>query len=89
MFEDVFDQKIEHDAYAGLTILGIQREEVKREGVAFPRTLWSWEMSCVEATWRFTAHGFRQFIRREPILLGKQRLTAEQRGGFSFEFPKE
>jgi len=88
VFEDVFDLKIAHDSYAGLTILDIEREEVKRDGVEFPKKLWSWKIDCVEATWTICAHGYRQFIRRQPVLTGQQRLTAEQRGGFSFVCPK-
>lgn len=89
VFEDVFDLKIEHDAYAGLTILGVEREEVKKAGVAFPKKLWNWKLDCVEATWTICAHGYRQFIRRPPILVRQQRLTDEQRAGFSFECPKK
>src|ERR1700712_5762253 len=51
VFEDVYDLKVEHDAHAGLTILGVEREEVKKDGVVFPKKLWSWKLDCVEATW--------------------------------------
>ena len=89
VFEDVYDLKIEHDAYAGLTILGMEREEFKKDGVAFPGNLWTWKIDCVEATWTICARGYRQFIRRQPVLLGQQRLAQEQRGGFNFECPND
>ena len=89
VFEEVFDLKVDHAAYAGLTILNVERAEVTKGGVSFPKKLWNWKLDCVEATWTICASGYRQFIRRQPVLLGQQRLTEEERGGFSFECPKE
>jgi hypothetical protein len=88
VFENLFDLKIKHDAYAGLTILGIEREESKKEGVFLPMKSWKWKIDCVEASWEFYATGYRQLIRKPPVLFGQQRLSLEQRQGYSFECTK-
>jgi hypothetical protein len=88
VFEDVLGLKISHDAYAGLTILGIDRKEPHTHDERAPKRLWDWTINCVEAIWEFRASGYRQFIRRSPELLSQQRLDYDQRGGYDFSCPK-
>jgi hypothetical protein len=88
VFQDVLDLKISHDAYAGLTILGIQRREPEKQDEKFPKKLWDWTIDCVEGIWQFRASGYRQFIRRPPELCSQQRLGCDQRGGYDFSCPQ-
>jgi hypothetical protein len=87
VFEDILDFKMEHSAYAGLTILEIEREEAQKESASLPKKLWKWKIECVEASWQFYATGYRQFIRKPPALIARQRLSLEQRQGFGFTCP--
>jgi hypothetical protein len=88
VFEDVLDLKINHDAYVGLIILGIERKESEKSELNFPKMIWKWRIDFVEAKWDFHATGYRQFIRKAPELFGRQRLTYEQRGDYAFSCPK-
>lgn len=88
VFENVYDLKIEqpYPYYAGLTMMDIYREEMEKER-AWPvdKKVWKWTLDCLEASWVFSATGYRQFIRRKPVLLDQQRLEYDQRHGYSFE----
>lgn len=88
VFEDVFDLKVNHDGYAGLTILGIERRETGKPELRFPKKIWKWRIDCGEAKWELCATGYRQLIRKPPELLGRQLLTYEQRGGYVLSCPK-
>ena len=88
VFEEVFNLRISHDAYAGLTISGIQRAETEKEEARPGKKLWNWTISCVEGVWQLTAGGYRQCIRKEPVLWPRQRLDFDQRGDCSFVCPK-
>jgi len=89
VFEDVLELSIQHEFYCGLTLLGIEREEYKKEvSPIFSKKLWKWKLDCVEGGWDISASGFRQFIRRPPVLVKEQGLDLADRGGYSFECPK-
>src|SRR5262249_31593016 len=70
-FESVIDLNISHDAYVGLTILEITRE-LSETPDGFRKPLWKWTLACVEGAWQFRASGYRQFIRRPPVLCAEQ-----------------
>jgi hypothetical protein len=88
VFEDVMTLKINHDAYAGMIILGIERKEAGKPEFNFPKKLWNWKIETVEGKWELCASGYRQLIRRPPELLGQQRLTYEKRGDYVLSWPK-
>jgi hypothetical protein len=83
VFEDVLELKVSHDAYAGLIIADIQRRETPEAQARPGRKLWSWTVDCVEGVWQLTAAGYRQCIRKPPVLWAKQHLDFDQRGGYN------
>jgi hypothetical protein len=87
VFENVYDASFATAAYAGLTILSVNRKDEKTSRVNPALTDWLWVLDCVEGEVTFRATGYRQFARKPAILLSMQRLTLEQRGGYSFECP--
>jgi hypothetical protein len=44
-----------------------------------------WTIGGHEFTWTVTARGFTQYLRTRPVLSQAQSLTADERGGISFE----
>ena len=87
VFEGVFDLKLHHSGGASLTLLGIAREEVKPSELRLPQKFWKWRIQCVEARWEFCATGYRQFIRRPPELVARQRLELTERGDYVLVCP--
>jgi len=89
VFENVWSLEGDLALYAKRTILevdGIERHEPEDERQrAAHMTLWV--IDGHEFGLRFLATGFRQHFRARPIEVESQRLSAEQRGGFSFEQP--
>ncbi|HEY3379821.1 MAG TPA: hypothetical protein VGL77_20295 [Armatimonadota bacterium] len=91
VFEDVYDLKIEqpYPYYAGLTIANIAREEIeKARDWPADKKVWQWTLECLESAWAFSATGYRQFIRKPPILFAHQRFDYDERQGYGFECPQ-
>lgn len=87
VFENVYATSIDTGAESGLIILEIQRDDGKPSTVHQSLTDWEWRFACVEGEFTFRSTGFRQNVRKPPILLSAQHLSLEQRGGYSFECP--
>jgi len=90
VFENVYDLQVNqpYPYYAGLTITGVLREEMEKErGWPANKKVWKWTLGCLESGWMFSATGYRQFIRKPPILFNEQRYDIEERQGYSFECP--
>jgi hypothetical protein len=88
VFENVAELSLSHEYYGGVTILSIEREEYQKEKWPASKRLWKWNFDCVEGSWMIAASGYRQFIRRQPVLLDTQVLKLADRGGYSFECPQ-
>ena len=50
---------------------------------------WKWIIECQEGEISFYSIGFNLYLRKEPQKLEKQCFSLEERGGISFEIPKE
>lgn len=88
VFENVYRLNIQHEEWIGLSFLSIKRtEERTKEGLPYPTPLWRWDLECGEGNWDIVASGYRQFIRRAPVLSRLQHLSVEERGGYAFECP--
>ena len=85
VFENVGDLTMQACARASLTIVELDRKELKES--RFPGKLWRWRLICTEGEWGFYASGYRQFIRRPPELVGSPRLAPEARGGYALVCP--
>jgi len=85
VFENVGDLTMKSNARAALTILGLERKEIKE--TRFPGKVWRWRLVCSEGEWGFCATGYRQFIRRPPELVGTARLAPMERGGYDLSCP--
>jgi hypothetical protein len=62
-----------------LSLLSVQRSDPDEDG-SFDRTL-----AGDQFTIKLGAPGFTQYLRRPPVYTSRARLTAEERGGFSFD----
>jgi len=87
VFSNVYDLNIEIS-----TILGIDICKVLREDPKVPRnkeyinkdTEWLWRISSNQGDITFKSVGYRQYIRREPILTDGQSIPYIERGGIFF-----
>ena len=66
-----------------------EMDDIVRTPAKYPtgRECWKWEIYGTGIV--FLADGFKQYIRREPVLRQFQFLTWEERGGTSFSKQKE
>lgn len=87
VFENLYNCQFNFDFpyHADLTILSLDRERVENNHST--KAVWKWTLDCLEAYWVFSATGYRQFIRKPPVLLDAQRFELPQRGGYNFECP--
>jgi len=88
VFENVYRLNVQHQDWIGMCLLGIERSAEKVAiDPSYPTPLWRWDLECVEGGWEILASGYRQFIRRPPMLCHSQLLSLEARGGYAFECP--
>ncbi|WP_123805279.1 hypothetical protein [Neisseria chenwenguii] len=78
-FENVYDLQIEIDRYRtnmpavdDLELVNVENE------------IYQWHMGLSEGYISFKSSGFKQFIRKKPILTRRQFLSLAERNGISF-----
>jgi hypothetical protein len=78
-FENAYDFEVR-----GWAQLQWEISEIHREHAHYPsgRECWKWEIWGTGIV--FLAEGYKQYIRRKPVLSRFQSLTFEERGGVSF-----
>jgi hypothetical protein len=90
VFENVYEVRVEAEPYGG-PMLSV--DELRREDPRTPRNAehigkdreWRWTFECHHGDLTFWAVGFRQYVRRPPILQSSQALGLQERGGYSFD----
>ena len=82
VFEDVFALTVDIEVPWGATIDCVVRTPVTDVPPDSPT--FDWALECNEGHVTLRASGFTQYIRRSPLHVPKQRLSASERGGFSF-----
>jgi len=91
VFQNVFDLLIEAEPSYGMD--AFQIEDIHRNDPLPPRNIelidrdvdWQWTIECCYAHVSFRSVGYKQYIRRTPVLTQAQSLDWSERGGFSFE----
>lgn len=90
VFENVYDLQLQADPYGGPSL---SIDEVARTDPRRPKNAefvgreaeWLWTIACHHGEIAFRAVGFRQYVRRAPILSQSQALTLADRGGYCFD----
>lgn len=82
LFERVSDVHIDLKPPGAPIVMDVTRSEPVT--ISGKPTTWLWHFDCIEGTIDLRATGFRQFIRRQPILASKQFFSESERGGISF-----
>ena len=90
VFENVYDLRIEADPYGGpaMSIDEIRRTESRKPKNAenIGRDLeWLWSIDCHHGEVSFRSVGYKQYVRRAPVLLSRQAIGSEDRGGVCFD----
>lgn len=92
VFENVNDLKIDLEPNGGIELQGIERSEPQK-----PRNI-DYIEHDIEYLWTLEAHsgeislrsvGYKQYIRRTPIIATSPALDIEARGGLSFQRAKD
>lgn len=92
VFENVSELRIDLEPHSGIELQDIQRAESRK-----PRnadhinhdTEWHWMLDTIAGEISFRSVGYKQYIRRAPILTKHQALEMDVRGGLSFYRGKE
>lgn len=84
VFEGVFALSVDLDQPWGATIFDVVRTPVTGWSSEPDRPVFDWTIDCNEGAVTLRATGFRQYIRRLPLHVRQQRLSALERGGLSF-----
>jgi hypothetical protein len=87
-FRELFEMDVQCNSYNG----GLEMDAVSRADEHRPRNAehigkdraWRWKIECQEGEISFWSSGYKQFIRRKPILSSSQSLDLKTRG-ISFE----
>ena len=88
VFSEVENLKVNLEPFPAFELDAISRE--KQQNVEAPSSLptsttWLWTLDFFNGRITFNSTGFRQYIRKPPILNTTQSLTLDQRGGYSFD----
>lgn len=87
IFENVRDVKIELDYGPGtFEISELSRADPQQSPVAGSIDF-AFHFECQEGSIKFRANGFKMHVRRDPILIGQQRLNFLDRNGFYLAVP--
>lgn len=80
VFPDACNLKInvDLDFINGLEIADLNKCETSEKGIL-------WNLETQEGDISLISSGFKQYIRRKPILVKSQCLSEEQRGGYNFD----
>ncbi len=93
IFENVNEAKIDIDCDGQvIEIFEIEREDPRTpKNVKFieKNTEWKWIIGVQGGDICFRSVGYKQYIRRKPILIENQEIGLKERGGFSFNTNKE
>ena len=92
VFENTWDFRAELSDHLGFQI-GLQMQGITRKVGRAPKTPafvntqtgWTWTIELVQGEISFSASGFSQYIRRNPIRVSSQQFSLQERGGISFE----
>jgi hypothetical protein len=84
VFEGVFTLSLDVGQPWGATILDVERTPVMDLSSEPRVAVFDWTLDCVEGAVTLRATGFTQYIRRPPMHVPRQRLSASERGGLSF-----
>lgn len=88
VFENVYSLRMDIDSRQA----GLNLDELRREGEEHApdetTRYWRWNLDLHEGNIRFLSSGFRQYVRKQPVLAqGRQLLDLKSRGGVSFDRP--
>jgi hypothetical protein len=87
VFENVYNLHADFEATTDISIDRIGRSDVgtprNAEFIGKPND-WLWTLHLHSGVISFRSTGFIQYFREEPRLRTSQRLSADERGGFSF-----
>lgn len=93
VFENVHSLQIDVECLSmKLEIADIKRVEFRKpynSEYIKKETEWKWILDTQEGELNFWAVGYKQYIRRHPVLLSSQFFGLEQRGGISFSLQTE
>jgi hypothetical protein len=87
VFENIYDLKIEVESDFGIELQNVRREEPQKPKNAEyidRETEWRWILEAQEGEISLRSVGYKQYLRKEPVLVRAQSLNLEDRGGFSF-----
>jgi hypothetical protein len=90
VFQNTWDFNAELSDPMGLRIMDVTRKDPrlpKNAAFVATKTEWSWKIELLQGEFTFSAAGFSQYIRREPIRILTQEFTLQERGGISFDRP--
>ena len=87
VFENVNKLRIDLEPSLGVELDGIERKSPRK-----PKNLdyierdveWAWKLQTHSGEISFRSVGYKQYIRRQPVLTRRQFLETDARGGFSF-----
>lgn len=88
IFENCYDIRFDLGLSIPLEIQDLNRQNPKRPKNADQigkETEFDWIMQTQQGEINFTSIGFKQYVKKEPVLLDVQTLGLEERGGVSFE----
>ncbi|NHA06636.1 hypothetical protein G7092_22720 [Mucilaginibacter sp. HC2] len=86
VFDNVYDIVLETD-HTKIIIDNISRENPRKPKNAAPLNEdleYDWTIETTVGVILFRSTGFKQYIRKAPVLIGMQQLNLEERGGISF-----
>jgi hypothetical protein len=82
IFDNVEDLKLAMNSQSSAIIMGVVRSEAPSTAGGSTTSIWRFE--CEDGEIAFRGSGYRQFIRRRPVLSSKQYFTEGERGESSF-----
>jgi hypothetical protein len=84
-FSDVSELHIVVEAFEpGMTVIDVEKTAVEQvEPAALPSRLWG--VHLLNGNYDFKSKGFTLYMRSDPLPRRAQKLTVEERGGFSFD----
>lgn len=87
VFENVYNIRIDLEMDGDIDIDLIERKDpgtARNAQYTDNKQEWTWTVECHTGEIEFRGAGFKQYIRREPVVQDKLRFSMDERGGHSF-----